>query len=611
MGLLKLWMGIREYIRPRKELPNLSVVPPIGSEQTLESSEASEAKHGCIRIIGSVVHAADPNEHGIYPTLSIPEDENLVVYINNEVVVGRRVVSEQDAIGFSLSQSTGRREYHVDISDDSMQVKVRAKVVIGTRRNVEDVQSTLNAVLKVTEEPAYPETGLVSDITGLLDKLGLTGTLDFPAMTELCSTRETIERIVLRGLPSQPGSPAKYIPLQKRAEVHLDGRPNLTSGTVTAGTPVARVTPGLPSIEGRDVYGKTLSAPAIKESQRLGPGILQINDRLIATRDGRFVITKAKVDVIPEMVISHDVEARNGDIAFDGNLVIHGSVLDGVKIRCTGTVTVYGDVCHAQIRAERGLFITGNIVGSSLIAGYTVFQYFQFKNWLKELLSECNRFLSEYTICMKRALERPDSAHVVPMLAPSLFEKRYGHLQEQLDHFLKKHADLSLWDKDFSELSKFVPSKFFGIYRSRMTENDVLQLSKMLTDYINNIEKSMSAEKAVISAKTASTSSIVATGNIKFSGAGVFSCTLESKGSISLHEMRGGFAVAKRCIRIHELGSPQGVEASVQVDDRDGKIQINIRHPNTLVSLAGQRSRNWVTEYSVHLQPLKPKGMAL
>lgn len=83
----------------------------------------------------------------------------------------------------------------------------------------------------------------------------------------------------------------------------------------------------------------------------------------IAQTGGRLVVQGEKISVEPLLVIRGDVGPRTGNITFNGGVVVHGSVLDGYRVRADRSVTVNGNVGCCRIRSGGNILVKNGVIG--------------------------------------------------------------------------------------------------------------------------------------------------------------------------------------------------------------------------------------------------------
>ncbi len=151
---------------------------------------------------------------------------------------------------------------------------------------------------------------------------------------------------------------------------------------VAPGDVVAVKVPARPGHPGRTVTGKPLGVapPSPRDFQLLaGPGceVSPCGDAVLATAAGNVVCEAGVVFVRPELRIEGDLTFAEGDLSFDGNVLVTGSVEPGRRIEASGDVTVLGVVVGATIVAGRRVVVHGGVRHDArLMAGTDVLAQF-------------------------------------------------------------------------------------------------------------------------------------------------------------------------------------------------------------------------------------------
>ncbi|MCL6549062.1 MAG: FapA family protein, partial [Alicyclobacillus sp.] len=388
--------------------------------------------------------------------------------------------------------------------------------------------------------------------------------------------------------------PKEYDPLHRRMRVR-----NVSPGTV-----VAVAEPELPGTPGQDVFGNTLLPQEADVPQPLlGPGVRDVGGRLVATREGRLVFTPCEIDVRPELVIDHDVRPQDGLIQFHGDVVIHGSVMDGSVVRALGSVTVHGSVYGSTVASEQNIVIRGTAVHARIEAGQSGVVYRQLADVLRPALEDLRKFHGEYRELSRHLLGLEGGERKLPMLAALLLDKRHSGLQAFLSSLCCDYQPALSDDARYQEIRRLLLTSWHGLGRTRLLEPDILHLIQLLEQYLVYLENVSSLGAAEVRVGGVSRSTVRASGSVYVRQSGVYSSSIESGDAIVVAGMvRGGFLVAERSARISELGSPAGVETSVRVTRRSGYIAVGLRYANTLLEVGGRRHRNLSTERNVRMK---------
>ncbi|MCL6445152.1 MAG: FapA family protein, partial [Alicyclobacillus sp.] len=363
--------------------------------------------------------------------------------------------------------------------------------------------------------------------------------------------------------------------------------------TVPLGTTVAILEPEIPGVPGRDVFGREVPCPKHRPLPVLGQGVVDVNGRIVATREGRFLLTKSRIDVVPELLIPHDLSSKDGKIEFDGNVVVLGSVLDGSFINASGSVEVHGSVLCSTVMGEHGVYIANAIVGSEVMAGQSKFLYAKLYSVVKDCLKDFLQFRTEYKEVVDYVTKHRQGDVRIPSIANMLLSKRHSNLERSLMELGSDNHRLANTDERYKQIVLELRSKWSGIGRTNIYERDIDLLHRYLKDYAGYVESLMSADLANVKSASVTSSSVRASGKIVITGAGVYASSFEAGDSIVVRRtVRGGFLVAKNSVHVDELGTPSGTETSVKVLSPSGKVRIRMRHPNTLIQVGERRDRN-------------------
>jgi len=244
--------------------------------------------------------------------------------------------------------------------------------VLGGRFKLLVSEDGLEAVLRPNEEDSLsPED--IEELKKVLKECGITyGLLEPPVF-------EKGTWIVARGFPPQPG---KHGDIELLKSVRKDLEEADEDGTkdyrevnkivcVRKGEAIAKRHPPQPGKPGRDVFGRALPPPSVKESPlKLGKNVfLEAETQLIkAGASGVLLVSDKKLEIHPTYTLEGDVDWDTGNIYFVGKkLVITGNVCRGFKVCVEGDLEINGIVENeAQIEVTGNLIIEGLVHGDAL-----------------------------------------------------------------------------------------------------------------------------------------------------------------------------------------------------------------------------------------------------
>ncbi len=251
-----------------------------------------------------------------------------------------------------------KNRIEVDISSDEMTAYVKINVV--------------KAVIDIEEQQIKRE------IITLLNEMGICVGIKTETLNgDFLSCRK---QVIAEGIQPIPGRDAKYkyFQLSKgKPELKEDGKADLYEmnliDNVHVGDWLGEKTKPLPGIPGQTVLGRELPAKAGRD-YRLKfdtKSVLEIeeNEKVIlrAKKEGAVKFENGKILVHNHLVISGDVDYETGNVRFDGDVTVKGTVKDKFIVEATGDIAIEcpnGIGAVEKIISKKGsIYIKGGING--------------------------------------------------------------------------------------------------------------------------------------------------------------------------------------------------------------------------------------------------------
>ena len=136
--------------------------------------------------------------------------------------------------------------------------------------------------------------------------------------------------------------------------------------SVSKGDLLAKLTPHDPGRAGTDIYGKAIpqNRPKIRKLH-YGRNITLSEDgtRITSDVDGNVTLADGTVFVSDTYSVAADVDASTGDIEYEGNVTIPGTVRTGFTVRAKGDIEVNGVVEGATLIAGGNIVIKRGVQG--------------------------------------------------------------------------------------------------------------------------------------------------------------------------------------------------------------------------------------------------------
>jgi uncharacterized protein len=369
--------------------------------------------------------------------------------------------------------------------------------------------------------------------------------------------------------------------------------------SVLKGEIIAALIPGKEGTSGKDVTGNPIKPKArkvIKLKASQGCELLNENT-IVASIDGKPSMKNNTFYVYKTHQVAQDVDLKTGNIGFLGDIVIQGSVREGMKVYSGNSITIMQNVDRADIKGKGDIIIKGNVIGSNIVGGgedseklSEIENLNELQNLLKEMIAaieEIKKFnLLGYDIndgqIIKLLLENKFKAvpKLCMLLIPlSLKNKQRGDLGlEEILNFVKTKL-LGLSSLNIKHYSEFF--SFLDLIKERLEAlNDTLSIPvNVKISYCQDAEISSSGD-IIISGRGAYVSHIKAHHNVYFTQLG--------------STVRGGSIKAGNELKCKQVGSSGGVVTSLYVGEK-GHIWIDTAYENTMVSIG---SREFVIDFA-------------
>jgi uncharacterized protein (DUF342 family) len=129
---------------------------------------------------------------------------------------------------------------------------------------------------------------------------------------------------------------------------------------------LARLVKPRAGVPGIDVYDKTVPAPSgVPASLYAGQGVRSSEDgrELYAEKNGSVVLNGSILEVVDTYVVDGDVDYSSGNIRFNGNVLINGTVREGFEVEAEGDIIVAMCVERARLEAGRDVIVRGGVQG--------------------------------------------------------------------------------------------------------------------------------------------------------------------------------------------------------------------------------------------------------
>ncbi len=310
---------------------------------------------------------------------------------------------------------------------------------------------------------------------------------------------------------------------------------------------------------------------------KCGVGTKLENNKVYATMKGKPKFRNGIFEVTIIHEVANDINLKTGNVVYNGDIVIRGTIEEGMKVKCGGDLTIYKGVNIAELNAKGNVDIKGNIIGSNITGGGQDADKVQCLADLQELRTLYNNL----TICAKELKsnnmfhDKSSDGQIIKVLLESKFKK------------IVKVALRLLSSPYTSEaVTNFIRSRIIGL-----GPLNIKYMSEVY-DFMDRLKEDIECTKEGLSLPVnvnisyCQDTTIKSSGNIYVIGKGQYISNLFANDGIYFQGLnavaRGGEMKAKNIIKCKTVGSTAGVVTKLVVEER-GHIWADIAYINTKI----------------------------
>lgn len=527
----------------------------------------------------------------------------VVLLVNGVRCMNPTVVVPSDEINCFVEETeTENLPWKVEISPDGLKAYLTVFPHMKVRRRLRDAEPVQRLEIMVEEwcEP-LPEPSLDEVLAALAEK-GIVYGLKEEEIKRAVVEKKGEPVLVAEGKAPMPGQDGylDFLYLRSGAKKHYDEQGKIDfrevsrEETVEAGEVVARVVEPVPGRPGMTVTGKEIPVKEPKPFHfRLGKGVVQVEDKIVATLGGRPRIIGSVVEVLPVLVVQGDVALDTGNIRFPGDVVVKGGVRPGMKVVADGLVEVWGPVEKAEIVARDGVIILSSVFSSRVRAGGGIAEISRVLPVAKQILNDLEVLkdaVEQVNARLEMRREMVEMGRVVEILVERKFKRLPARVKELID--LAQEKGLNLKEDELKMFREIADLVLYPIFHAGDAGTErVAGIVEHLRRWVADGEEKMK-KKAEVYLKYALNSEIFATGSITVDGQGCYNTLLSSGDRVRVQGekgvFRGGEIFAAQDVYVKELGSRGGSTTRVHVP-AGRKVMCAKVVGNTLIAV-GRRS---------------------
>lgn len=517
---------------------------------------------------------------------------NVTLTVNGEKVTKCTKVHEESTIEVIIKEVEAERHLNLRISSDKMEAYISIMYKPNITYKLKDCEpiNLLLMELEVNEEimpPKFTEFEINKELLSHNIKYGI---LKMNVM-KCAKTHEISELLISKGKKNMDSVDdileMKYNRAENKNGKKYDDKEVIdykAIGSVQGvekGQILAILHLGKNGKDGIDITGKNI---VTKIARRILLGVgegceIEEKCRVVATTDGRPSSRGNTFFVYKTHKINGNVDLKTGNIQFVGDVIVSGSVHEGMKVEAGNSILVKGNVAEAKITASGDVVVKGNVIHSNVAAGKEDVLTLEYLSDLKSMKNDLVNLISSITQLKEMNLiERGTSDGE---LVKSLLETKF----KKLPQTCVKVARRILEKQDTQdELLFIIKNKILGV----CTHN--IQNYFELSDAIKIIDKKIVVLEMNLTLPVnvalgyCQDSTIKSSGNIILTGKGEYVSQIVASDSIIFEDerslARGGVIKAGKEIKCKIVGGIGGVSTKLIVENH-GQIWAEIAYQNT------------------------------
>lgn len=566
------------------------------SKVKIDNSENNLKKNidGSIQVRNGSIIIKDPEEYGRPATIS--SSDKVRILVDGIEIEGKKEVYEINVVDMSFVESKAERVINITSTPDLMEayasVKYTPEDVYELKDTEEQKDLKIDVILK---EQKYPVPYTIDDIKKKLISHGIKVGLieeNLKKLTEINSIEDKEEKILIaKGIaPIDSTDDKVHIKFdtndEKKFKKDKNGNIDYKSigriEEVKEGEVLAIIETGSEGKDGIDVKGGIKKHIPRKEVLlNVGQGCeFQDENTVVATIEGKPSLSGGEICVTKVHCIEKNVDIATGNIDFTGDIVVYGTVTEGMEVNCGHNLTINKNVESAKLYSKQDIDVIGNVINSEIYAGGKGILKLNKLNILKKLsvgipqLITTIQHVKKFNLLGKSVRDRE--------IVKVLLENKFKYLNDICKQFIELIKDDNSDEEKL--LARYINEKLLGcaplnikVYQELNTIVSTINKVNLLINSANYIAGNMSVSYCqdsilkcsgdiVITGKGEYISNIISYGNVEFA----------STGSIA----RGGIIKAENEIKCKVVGSKGGVSTKLIVGAK-GHIWVDKAYQNT------------------------------
>ncbi|WP_198508472.1 FapA family protein [Bacillus xiapuensis] len=557
--------------------------------------------------------------------LTIVPHPKLEVYINDQKIEEETVISDTDKVGIQPVIEKKPAVSKITLAEDKM--KAVWSFEPGEKVAYQPCDHRPDALLrlKVKEEKFYFNEWTPELIHADLAKLGVKFGIDEQLVQQAAELLTASELVLAKGKEPEEGQDGRVhfhvdykiglIPPQVDLLGNANFRETRSIPEVHAGQCIATVLPPEPGVDGMDVTGNIAAAKPVQEaSVRLGKGVYREKENIYASETGRLHAEirgrTVKIEVLSRLVHEGDVDLSSGNLRFQGDIEVQGSIQEKMKVEAEGDIDVKGQVSGAFLFANKSAVFEKNLFATVVHSGTAHLTANTLATEFTSLMEKLKAFSDSLDLLLPRLQAKTNGLQpeAINQAVQLLLQNKFSGLLTEIKAFVRKasHNQHAL-QKEWTDLA----NNLYRCFIMKSAENDVhKKMQQVIKEAAQLYEyyATPADDQVFISVPYAINSQITCSGDIMITGQGVYNSRLKAGGKIEIAGyIKGGEAEAGKEVNVNVAGSETGARTLIKVAEH-GQILLHTVYPDTTIQV-GRRKQTFYKKQGPVAASLDEEGM--
>jgi len=517
-------------------------------------------------IIDGKIIVTNPQGDGT-PALLYPAEEGLNVFVNGKLLEAPLEVFEDDVIEITPLVLTEEARCIAKVSSDAYSAELTVFPRVVTEYQLLNTEMSNTLKLQTKKNVKLEKAITLEEADAALKEKNVVYGIDFASLKNAVDRASGEPVVVAKGKELKEGVNGR-IEFLTSTEVetithdessrNVDLRERYRFPVVKKGDLIAKIHPPVPGVSGQTVTGKITVPKPVKNARfKCGEGVdfLEEKGEIIASRDGRLIISGTTIKVVNLITHNGDVNLESGNLRFSGDIRIYGNIMENMLVEAKGNLFVDGNGFGAVIKAGEGIQFTKNIIKCRVEGGLLFALLKTIILHVRMLEKEYSTFLNavRQVISSLAGKRRGVDRDFFRRVALAVLQKVSSNMPERLARIESALKDNS--NQQFDSLKKtmeLLKSLFSGTLE--MEGMDILEnIGDSLEGFLAKGENLLK-EIPPLNASYVQNSVLKHSGDIKIVGAGSYYSRLQAGGSVTVEGVcRGGTIEAEGDVRVKEF----------------------------------------------------------